>query len=76
MLLYGAECKTTRKKEENLLRRTETLNDDLKTLQNWLNSNKLSLNAIKTEFYFDNAGAQCGFYQLLNMFKVRKNLTS
>ena len=34
VLLYGAECKTIRKKEENFLRRTETLNDDLKTLQN------------------------------------------
>ena len=28
------------------------LNDDLKTLQNWLNSNKLSLNAIKTKCMF------------------------
>ena len=28
------------------------LNDDLKTLQNWLNLNKLSLNAIKTKCMF------------------------
>ena len=52
VLLYGAECRIIRKKEENFLRRTETLTDDLKTLQNWLNSNELSLNAIKTKCMF------------------------
>ena len=27
VLLYGAECRTIRKKQENFLRRTETLNE-------------------------------------------------
>ena len=65
----------------NIYKRPTYLNDDLKTLQNWLNLNKLSLNAIKTkcmfiasrqlglkldELEFD-MGASCFYYNLQSL---------